>query len=81
MWVAKFKNFDGSVCNKELSPRFESIIDCQNWIDNNCKVLEYLLSHALRELDRIENVCCIRLGSLVRCYNIEQQRFCTGFDF
>ena len=37
MWVAKFKNFDGSVCNKELSPRFESIIDCQNWIDNNCK--------------------------------------------
>ena len=86
MWVARTKNIDGTTNNKNLSPKFESIYDCQKYIDQNLQVLEFLLTEVLRYIDfnidyKNDKKLKIRWGNMIRCYNLEQERFCDSYDF
>ena len=82
MWVARCKVIDGTLIDKDLSPRFKDIYDCQKYIDENLKILEYLLSEVQSFIDlRIDKNIKFRFGNYIRCYNVTQKRFCTGMDY
>lgn len=86
MWVARCDSF---YTDKNLSPKFESAIDCQSYIDKNLKVLEYLcnefdshISGAFDEhRDKIYLHCFKKTNHYIRAYNLSQHRFADGFDF
>lgn len=81
MWVARLKIFNIEY-DKDLSPRFNDIYECQKYIDDNLQVLEYLLSEVQHFIDcKIDKKLTFRLGNYIRCYNVEQKRFAVGFDF
>lgn len=87
-WVAKVSDNLGNLFDYELSPRFESIYDCQKFIDEHCTILEWLLKKAFDVIlvgghyDNGQRKYSISFGgSFIRCYNIKQQRFADGFDF
>ena len=80
-WVARCKIF-GVEIEDNLSPIFDSVYQCQKYIDNNLEVFEYLLDKIQEYKDlSIDNKFVIRIGNYVRCYNLTQKRWCDGFDF
>lgn len=82
MWVARCKVINGTFIDKDLSPKFKSIYDCQKYIDDNLKILEYLLKQVQQFVDiDIDKKIVFRFGSYIRCYNLSQNRFADGFDF
>lgn len=101
MWVAK-----GKYNNKIYFKEFESIYECQDFIDNNLinemeearvDMYRYLYEHGNHkgsswpkhydDLDKTSKLyvdLIIRLNTLnnpILCWNVEQSRFCDGFDF
>lgn len=81
MWVAKISDKLGVLFDYDLSPKFRSIYDCQEYIDNNLKELEGKLCSIVNECDFKVGKLVFRFGSFIRCYNIEQKRFADSFDF
>lgn len=87
MWVAKISDNLGKLFDYELSPRFESIYECQKFIDENLKDIETSLSYAFikilfRKYEKgILSPSLFISGRFIRCYNITQKRWCDGFDF
>lgn len=85
-WVAKCSDNLGKLHDYELSPRFESIYDCQQYIDDNLKFLEGRLDDIFTEIllfhGKSTGHYFITLGgSFIRCFHVYQKRFATGFDF
>lgn len=88
VWVAKCSDNLGKLHDFELSPRFADIRECQKFINENCKIMEFLLDEVFNKIligGHYENGVahykfCLG-GSFIRCYNLEQKRFCDGFDF
>ena len=80
MWVAKMK-IANQVIDEELSPRFNSALECLDFIKKNLVILEYLVSEMQTFIDlHIREKICFRFGSYIRPYNLEQDRFIDGFD-
>lgn len=90
-YVAKVSSNLGKFHESELSPRFESVHECLEFIKTNREILitEYLLSEAFYSINSIyydENDnkkirFIIRRGSMIRVFDLEQNRFCDSFDF
>ena len=81
MWVAKMKIVDGTIIEKELSPRFDDVHACFDYISRKLCILEYLAEQMQKFIDcEVDNKLVIRMGSYIRPYNIEQKRFVDGFD-
>lgn len=88
-WVAKCsENLGKLFTDYELSPRFENAQECQEYIDKNLKIVEYLLKEAFHQIilknnwkDGKQQYQLSLGGSMIRCYNIKQKRFADGFDF
>lgn len=78
MWIAKNKD-----TGKEYPKKFKSIYDCQDYI--NTELNEDLRKANDEYVKRFRNhnfgfppmFYCNR----ILCWNIEQKRFCDGFDF
>lgn len=86
MWVAKISDNCGKFFDYDLSPKFDDIMDCQKYINEHLKDIEKLLQDAFKlildQYDSVTGHFTISFGgSFIRCYNVEQHRFCTGFDF
>ena len=88
MWVAKCSENLGRLFDYELSPHFKDVRDCQDYIDKNLKVIEFLLSQAFSKIiygnqwKNGKQLYQISFsGSMIRCYNLNQKRFADGFDF
>lgn len=88
-WVAKCsENLGKLFTDYELSPRFESAQECQEYIDKNLQIIEYLLYTAFQKIiwgnhwkDEKRQYLFSLGGKMIRCYNIKQKRFFDGFDF
>lgn len=119
MWVAK-----NSKTGKNYGEKFDSIYDCQNFIDSKLRILEYLYQRIVvierkiledknYEIWAKEKRKGLGVGeeimlmlqftftefskdilnmkdlaqdtytdnNIIRCWNTEQKRFATGFDF
>lgn len=81
VWTARMKIIDGTMIEKNLSPLFSDINECQEYIDKNLKIMEYLCEQLQQEYDHNQKIFAIRFGNYIRCYNVDQQRFCNGMDF
>lgn len=88
VWVAKCSDNLGKLFEFELSPRFADVQECQKFIDEHCQIMEFLLDECFNKIlygGHYENGVphykfCIG-GRFIRCYNVQQKRFCDGFDF
>lgn len=74
-------SFYGYDFGKDLSPKFKSIYDCQDWIDKNCQVLLFLFRNIYSEIDKLDNKFVLRFGNSIRCWNTSQNRWADGFDY
>lgn len=86
MWVALVSDNLGVFHNYNLSPKFNSIYSCQEYINEHLQELEEYLTKAFKiilkqDADINKNYRICTGGSFIRCYNLSQHRFCTGFDF
>lgn len=89
-YVAKCSANLGKLFNYELSPRFDNSIDCLEYIQNSKDIIlieEYLSSAFYRinsfyfEDNKKKQKLFFSSGSMVRVYDLEQNRFCDSFDF
>ena len=75
MWIAKNR-----ATNEEYGKTYDSIMDCQNYIDTKLKVLNKfykLVEEEKRDLFKTN----YNGANIIQCYNKEQKRWCDGFDF
>lgn len=84
-WVARC---DSLFLKQDLSPRFDNARDCQEYIDKNLKVMEFLITHLFICLhfhgyknNKLDNDYPLFKNNYIRCYNTTQKRFATSFDF
>lgn len=78
-WIAR------NIFNNEYyGKKYGSIYDCQNYIDKHIDLdkiwEEYFIRNDIRS-DLHKAFYKLNYGNIVKCYNTEQNRFCTGFDF
>lgn len=89
-YVAKCSSNLGRLFDYELSPRFDDPRKCLEFIekDKNIIIIEYLLSRAFYSINGFyyennerKEKFFFSYGTMIRVYDLEQDRFCTGFDF
>lgn len=89
-YVAKCSSNLGRLFESELSPRFDNPRDCLEYIQNDKDIIliEEYLNRAFYKINsfyfedniRKEKFFC-SFGSMIRVYDLEQNRFCDSFDF
>lgn len=69
----------GKLHDYNLGPSFNTIQECQNYIDTKLCLIEELLSSAFSKILWLNHQICLS-GSFIRVYDTQQKRFITGFD-
>ena len=81
MWVIRSKFFGITVFPQK---KFDNVIDCSNFIDLNCTIINYLIDRLLYQLylsGVTVNVSGFIDNSDLKPYNVQQKRFADSFDY
>lgn len=78
MWIAKNKD-----TGFEYPKKFNDIMDCQKYIDKELKddLLKAKKDFVLGYMDSHKGAIPFFFSNRILCWNVEQKRFCDGFDF